>query len=237
MVTAMGFLDLIMGRPGFDERKESLEEATYVVADTELTGLNERKDSIVSIGAIKMTGGRIDLGKTFYRLINPERMLTAESVVIHHITPSDVIQKPSVDTVLAEFMDFCGNDIIVGHCLCIDLGFINRELKRLRGHSLLNGAVDTFSLYCVLREKMASHKLFAAPLKDFRLYEMARCFDVPVQGAHNALMDAFITAQLFQRFLPLLAESGIRDVGSLLKAGDPFKGGDSYRVAGESHNF
>jgi DNA polymerase-3 subunit epsilon len=237
MVNVMGFLERLRGKAGGEEKKVPIAEAAYIIADTELTGLNERKDSLVSIGAVKMTGGRLDLGATFYRLINPEKKLTAESVVIHNITPSEVMQKPAVDTVLAEFVEFCGDAIIVGHCVSIDLGFINREMKRIFGHPLQNGAVDTFALYGWLRDRMPSHKLFATPLKDFRLYEMARCFGVPVQGAHNALMDAFITAQLFQRFLPLLAGTGIRDVMGLLKAGYPFKGGDSYRVVGESHNF
>ena len=42
-----------------------------VVVDTELTGLDEKKDSIVSIGAVRMTGGRIELGDMFYRLVSP----------------------------------------------------------------------------------------------------------------------------------------------------------------------
>ena len=45
-------------------------EANYVVVDTELTGLNPRSDSIISIGAMKMLGSRIDLGNAFYRLIS-----------------------------------------------------------------------------------------------------------------------------------------------------------------------
>src|ERR1700690_3323657 len=87
--------------PNYDSTQD-IRDAAYVVVDTELTGLNEKKDSIVSIGAVKMTGGKIGLGNTFYRLIHPETTLTAESVVIHEITPSDVSEKPSVDIVLSE---------------------------------------------------------------------------------------------------------------------------------------
>lgn len=55
------------------ERQKSIKELNYVVVDTELTGLNERRDSIISIGAIKMHGGRIDMGNTFYKLVKPNR--------------------------------------------------------------------------------------------------------------------------------------------------------------------
>ena len=48
--------------PGLDPRTP-ITDIRYVVIDTELTGLDEKKDSIVSIGAVRMTGGRIELGK------------------------------------------------------------------------------------------------------------------------------------------------------------------------------
>lgn len=211
--------------------------ARYVVVDTELTGLNDKWDSIVSIGAIKMLGGRIELGNTFYKLVNPEKKLTSDSVVIHEITPSEVSAKPDIDSVLLEFLDFCGEDVILGHCLAIDLAFLNREAKRVLGAGLPNSAVDTFAVYGSLRKRLSSHRAFSVPLKDYKLDAMARSFGVQVQGSHNAMMDAYITAQLFQRFIPLLIEAGIQNLGDLLKAGDPSKGGDINSYSGEVCNF
>jgi hypothetical protein len=50
-------------------------------------------------------------------------------------------------------------------------------------------------------------------------------------------MDAYTTAQLFQQFLPLLEDAGVRDIGELLKRGTPFEGGDRFRLTGEFGNF
>ena len=75
-------------------------DTRYVIIYTELTGLNERKDSIIAIGAARMTGTRIDLGETFHRLIKPEARFKPESVVMHGITPSDVDGEPGIDSVL-----------------------------------------------------------------------------------------------------------------------------------------
>ncbi|MDR3684934.1 MAG: hypothetical protein P4L11_14495, partial [Geothrix sp.] len=61
----------------------------------------------------------------------------------------------------------------------------------------------------------------AASLPGLSLFELARLFDIPVAGAHTALGDAYLTAQLFQRLLPLLVEAGIHDLTSLLRIGDP----------------
>lgn len=214
-----------------------LAEADYVVVDTELTGLDEKKDAIVSVGALRMKGGAIEVGETFYRLVNPAAELTAASVVIHEITPSEVVRKPAIDTVLTEFVQFLRGGIIVGHFVSIDLSFINRELRRISGCSLGSPALDTHVLYEWLSRRPVAHKAFATPLKNRTLYEVARRFDIPVSGAHNALMDAFLTAQVFQRFIPLLIESGIRTVGEVLNIGNPSKGGDAYRAGRETCNL
>lgn len=220
-----------------DNKDAPIAETRYVVVDTELTGLNKRKDAIVSVGAVRMTGGRIDLGSAFSRLVSPRTALTAESVVIHEITPSEVAAEPAIGAVLAEFLDFCGNDVLVGYCVSIDLAFITRELKRLRREPLPNAAVDTAVVIEWLRKRMKSHRCLAVRQEFTKLYDLARCFGITVNGAHKALMDAYITAQLFQRMLPLLQQLGIETVGELVKIGDPYKGGDRFRQSGEISNL
>ena len=222
--------------PGIDP-KTPITDVPYVVLDTELTGLDEKKDSIISIGAVRMHGGRIDLGEMFYRLANPKTHLSAESVVIHEIMPSEVVEKPAIDAVLKEFLNFCGNDVLVGHFISIDLGFINREMKRIYGEENRASALDTFSMYEWLRKRQKARDCLSTPHVGYRLYDIVKCFSIPVNGAHNALMDAFITAQLFQRFLPLIIEAGAKEIGDLLKIGIPFKGGDRFRLSGEFSNF
>ena len=222
--------------PASIDHSVRLTEARYVVIDTELTGLNHRKDEIISIGAVKMQGIRIELGSAFHRLIKPEAIFTPESVVIHGITPSDVKQARDIDATLAEFIDFCGGDIVVGHCVLIDMTFINREMKRIFGKTMRNQFIDTFRIYEWLRRRHQSAPCFESVPKDNDLYEIARCFGIPVRGAHDALVDAFISAQLFQRFIPLLNESGVLSAGELCELGNPEKA-DIYGRAGNTANF
>jgi len=214
-----------------------IEEVRFTVVDTELTGLDEKKDSIVSIGAVRMAGGRLDLGNTFYRLVSPKTELTASSVVIHEITPSDVAAQPKIDTALAELLEYAGEDVLVGHFVSIDLAFLNREMKRIHGHALRNAALDTFSLYEWLRTQQHARECFVTPLVGYRLYDIVKCFDIPVSNAHNAIMDAYTTALLLQRFLPMLREAGVKNLGELLKTGTPFEGGDRFKTSGEFGNF
>jgi DNA polymerase III subunit epsilon len=209
----------------------------YVVIDTELTGLNERKDSIISIGAVRMSGTRIELAGSFHQLVKPETEFRPKSVVVHEITPSDVLEKPNIDSILSEFVHFCDEDIIVGHCVSIDLCFINREMKRIVGKTMHNPVIDTYKVYEWLKRKVPTRTCFSSSPQSSSLYEIAKCFSIAVRGAHNALVDAFITAQLLQRFMPVLIEIGVNHIGGLLEIGHPVEGGDKHNVSGEISNF
>jgi DNA polymerase-3 subunit epsilon len=211
-------------------------EARYVVLDTELTGLDDRKDDIVSIGAVRMVGGKIEIGNAFHELVNPSAVLDGKSVVIHGITPSQVEAKPPIDEVLVPFVDYVAHAVIVGHCVSIDLAFLNREARRVTGDTLRNPVLDTLSLYGWLRHRFPENPALSAALPGLSLVELAHRFDIPVAEAHTALGDAYITAQLFQRFLPLLVDAGILDLKSLLRVGDPQRQAENFiGPAGQAH--
>ncbi len=198
----------------------SLTEAKYVVVDTELTGLNPETDSIISIGAVRMHGGRIDLGDLFYRVVNPATALSPESIVVHGITPSEVHGKPSIEAIFDDFAGFCGDAVIVGHFIGLDLDFIGRELGRSGRSPFWGFAVDTCRVYQWLQKNNGGFsRSYAGGDEDLDLFSIARRLRVPVSGAHNALNDAFITAQVFQRFVSLLPRLGVRTLGDLLIIG------------------
>jgi DNA polymerase-3 subunit epsilon len=225
-----------VSRPPLD-LKAPIRQIRYAVIDTELTGLNERKDSIVSLGALHLIEGRIELGYSFYRLLKPRTALRSDGILIHEITPSDVAEEPEIDQVLRDFLSFCDHCVLVGHCLSIDLNFINMEVKRLLGAHLANPALDTLMLYRWLRTRWPLEACFAAAPESVDLYGIARGFGISAVGAHNAVMDAFITAQLFQQFLSWLEKTGIKDLEELLRVGDPIKGGDPFQIPTDFSNL
>ncbi|MBF0329327.1 MAG: 3'-5' exonuclease [Nitrospirae bacterium] len=199
-----------------------IEKGRYLVVDTELTGFDRKRDSIVSIGAIKMDGKSIAIGDSFYQVVSPTTALTAQSIVVHEIMPSETEAKPLIDKVLYEFLEYAKGYIIVGHYISLDLSFIGREVKRVCRKTLKTPAVDTMTIYEWIKEQtLGPQGHHGAAANDMDLFSLAKKYRIPVSGAHNALMDSFLTAQLFQRFLCSLPELGVRTVKDLLKIGRP----------------
>jgi len=109
-------------------------------------------------------------------------------------------------------------------------------MKQVLGVFMKNTFIDTWGLCSWLGRREIRGKCFTVPsVPD--LYKLAACMEIPVIDEHNAAGDAFLTAQLFQRLLPLLREGGIATVGELADIGDPFQGGDRFRVSGEMPHF
>jgi DNA polymerase III subunit epsilon len=218
-------MGLFMRRPAMDtgvDPAAPIEAARYVVMDTELTGLDSKKDSIISVGAVVMQGGQIRLGDTFYEMASPETVMRSESIVVHGITPSEVANKPDIGVVLDDFLKFCAGAVVVGHFLSLDLAFVNKEMKRLYSRQFLQPVADTLRVHEWMRDtgrSFGSQHNAGDENKD--LFSLAKRYHIPVSAAHNALMDAFITAQLFQRLLSSLPGLGVRTVKDLLRIAKP----------------
>lgn len=197
-----------------------IDECPFVVFDTELSGLNPRTDFIVSFGAVKMTGGTIHISKEFYRLIKPEGEMKHKSVEIHGITPDELEDQGIMDKALPDFLDFIKDSVLVGHFVHIDLAFLKKVLRQKFNRKLTNPAVDTHSLHEWLSENgVAFKRHYRGGSSKTDLFSVARHYGIVVDAAHNALNDAFLTAQLFQKFLYFLRAESMHTLNDLLDIG------------------
>ena len=200
----------------------AITHANYVVIDIKLTGLHEERDSILSIGAIMMSGGRIELGETFYRLLKPDAESSVPNLTAPGFAQASLLLEPNLAPVLSEFLSISGNDILLGHLVSTDLAFLKNEVKRLIGTEVKNPVIDTYQIYHWIMRREASGAFYTP--RDVKLYEVASQLGVAVSSNHNSMNDAFITAQVFQRLMPMLIRAGVKTVGDLLRIGDPSGG-------------
>ena len=199
-----------------------INETDFVAFDTELTGLDFKQDSIISLGAVRLHGTTILAGKTFYRLVKPECELKHKSVVVHELTHADLECAENLLEVIGDFVKFIGDAVLIGHFVHIDLNFVNKSLQQAYGVSLKNPALDTSTLHDWLYDndtRFARHYKGMTMKSD--LFSMAKKYGVEGGKSHNAFSDAYITAQLFQRFVPFLPGCGIKTLKELLKVARP----------------
>jgi len=203
----------------FDQSRP-IEEYEFVAFDTELTGLDERRDEIVSIGAVRIRNLRIIAGDTFHVYIKPERPLPKDSTLVHRITPQDLVNAPPLAEVLPRFIEYCDKALLVGYYTALDTAFMNRFTKRVLGDTMRNPCIDTLRLARVHLE------LCGLPRRhrpedglSYSLAGLSELYDLPPFIPHDALQDALQTAYLFLFLVKKLQAKGYRTLRQLFRAG------------------
>lgn len=185
-----------LGNAVFSPRGQNLDD-TYVVFDIETTGLSKEKEMITEIGAVKVADGKIiDRFSTF---VNPQRPISAEITKLTGITDDMVKDAPTIENVLPEFLKFCEDTVLVAHNASFDTGFIRIAAERAGLGELHHTIVDTLELARALLPKLNKHKLDI----------VCEHLGVTLNGHHRAVNDAEATAEVFIKFLDMLAEKKV----------------------------
>jgi DNA polymerase-3 subunit epsilon len=185
-----------------------LSELTYTVFDTETTGLNPSQgDEIIQIGAARVVNNKLLRQECFEQLVDPKRPIPAASIPIHGIQPEMVLGQPTIDQVLPAFHAFAQDTVLVAHNAAFDMRFLQLKEKQT-GAVFDHPVLDTLLLSAVVHPNQDSHRLEA----------IAERFNVTIIGRHTAMGDAMVTAEVFVKLIPLLAEKGIHTLGEAREA-------------------
>ena len=128
---------------------------SFTVIDIETTGLSKSNDEIVELAAIKYRNG-VEVDK-FVSLVKPKFGIPEDVIAIHHITNRMVLFSPRIEQVLPEFLAFLGDDLLVGHNVNFDVGFIEVASRRL-GYDPEWKYVDTISVAKKLYPGLENYK-------------------------------------------------------------------------------
>ncbi len=185
---------------------KKIEEAEFVIFDTETTGLDPSTgDRIVEIAAVRFKG-KDSLGQ-FHSLVNPGREISPRAFEVNQISAAMLEGAPGMEMILPRFLDF-----IQGTCLCsynlpFDLGFINKELE-LAGFAPLDNLfmVDILAMARKLLPKLERHALWF----------VAQNMGIEIKQEHRAFSDVELAWSVFEKFKPMLREKGIGSFGSFM---------------------
>lgn len=171
---------------------ENYEGDEVVVFDTETTGLDKKKDEIISIGAVIVKGNRILLKEKFHIFVKPSIKLKKESIAVHKIRPSELKNALEPKVALERFLYFIKNRPLVGYYLEFDVAMINKLAKKYLNIKLPNEQIEVSAIYY-------DKKIGLIPQKhiDLRFDSIMRDLNLPLLNKHDALNDAIMTAMMF----------------------------------------
>jgi DNA polymerase-3 subunit epsilon len=186
----------------------SLRQLTYVVFDTETTGLDPAGgDEIIQLGAVRIVNGRLRGEEVFDQLVNPRRPVPATSVQVHGIQPELLLTQPPITEVLPQFHGFAEDAVLVAHNAAFDMKMLQMK-ETITGLRFDQPVLDTLLLSSIVHPNLEGHSLDA----------IAERLNVRIVGRHTALGDALATAEILLKLIPLLEAQGVTTLNDALTA-------------------
>ncbi len=178
--------------PEFEFLFDDYDGDEVVVYDTETTGLNPKKDEILSIGAVIVKNNKILTSQKFEIFVKPSREIDEESIKIHYIRNIDLQNGCEPNEAVEKFLHFIKNRPLVGYYLEFDVAMINRYLKPHLGIKLPNDQIEVSKIYHTKKSRINPQAII-----DLKFDSMMKDLDLPIFGKHDAISDAIMTAMMY----------------------------------------
>ncbi len=179
---------------------------SIVAIDIETTGLNEERDAIIEIGAVKFKGHRVE--DEWSSLINPNRHIPEFISGLTGISDAEVRNAPRFREIAEELEAFVGDALVVGHNVRFDLSFLQRA-----GLFQYNEVIDTYELASVLMPTASRYNLGA----------LGKQLGILLPATHRALDDAKVTMAAFNRLFEIARELPLEVVAEIVRLSEPLE--------------
>ncbi len=193
-----------------NSNEQKINEQTFVVFDTETTGLSANMNKLIEIGATKMKDGVvIDSFQTFIKIDEPISPFTTS---LTGITDDDVNGGLDIKTALLNFKKFCEGSVLVAHNARFDVNFMNANYKQQLNYVIDNPVIDTMELSRYLNKERTYHTLKI----------LTKHYGVSLDSTshHRADYDAEKTAEMFDKMLIEVEKAGITSLSELNEFND-----------------
>lgn len=158
----------------------------YVILNTETTGLNPKKDVILSFGALGVIDDVIKIGDNFEVVILQYKYLHDNGLSNEFLIESK-LPKLAEYQAIQSLVDYIGNAVLVGHRIHFDIEMINDVLEKMECGKLKNEALDVEIM----------HQKLLDVTKSFSLNDLITHYKIPQSERNSASDDAYSIALLF----------------------------------------
>jgi DNA polymerase-3 subunit epsilon len=193
-------------------RRRPWRASRFLVVDVETTGLDPRRDEIVSFAALPVEAGRIVLGGAVAGLVRPKLAPPPRSVEIHGLRTADLAEAPEAAVALAPLAGALRDRVPVAHAAWVERAFLGPPLRSL-GARLPRSIVDTALLWRLLSITRGDGDPGTVSLGT-----LAAELRLPVHRPHEADGDTLTTAQAFLALATHLEAHGRGTLRALLGA-------------------
>lgn len=177
---------------------------SLVAIDIETTGLNDERDAVIEIGAVKFKGHRVE--DEWSTLVNPGRHIPEFITGLTGISDVEVRHAPRLRDIAHELEAFAGNAPLVGHNIRFDLGFLQKQAGVLQ----YNEIVDTYEIAAVVMPAASRYNLGA----------LGKQLGILLPATHRALDDARVTMAVFNKLLELVRELPLDLLAEIVRHGE-----------------
>ncbi|WP_162416648.1 3'-5' exonuclease [Cyclobacterium roseum] len=193
-------------------KSKPLSELAFLVLDTETTGLDVKKDHVLSYGSLQVIDSRIRISSSKEFYLKPKKR-NREAIKVHGL----VQERPYVsrERVIRTFLEDARHQVLVGHHIGFDLAMLERVGKSLGLRKIKNPALDTYDL-AVRLDRGRYYDPHTVPSKEYSLDHLCERYAIALDDRHTAAGDAFLTAQLLVKLLKVAEAKGIKTYGDLL---------------------
>ncbi len=174
-------------------KQTQCDELVIVALDLETTGLNPKKDKILSYGLVEIQHMTIKLETSRHQLIAIDEEIPEESAVIHQITDDQAATGISIEAALPELLSQLAGKVMLVHYASIEQKFMSAACQKLYGAPFIIPTIDTL----ILAQRLFERRNHTVQTGDLRLFNLRPRYNLPNYKAHNALSDALATAELF----------------------------------------
>jgi DNA polymerase-3 subunit epsilon len=195
-----------------DMRAGNIDKTPMIAVDLELTGLDAASDQIISVGWTQIDGGRIRLGSNRHVLVSADQSV-GSSAAIHELMDNEISEGVDVEDALSQLFEAAAGRVWVFHHAGLDVAFLKKACQAWLSMTPPFAVLDTMQIELALRKRRD------VPVQqgDLQLGSLRTDYHLPRYTAHNALIDAFATAELLLAIAARLDSKNPLDLAPLLR--------------------